>query len=79
MIYLTESSFLSDAAGTAQEWTDAIAAHNPVQAADIVSAYVTYGPQCGINYDLALAQACHESAWFTSRHWMEQFNPCGNR
>jgi len=76
-MYTTDSSFLSGAPGTVQQWVDAITPHNPAQAAAIVAAYTTYGPQCGINYDLALAQACHESGWFTSAHWVNQFDPCG--
>ena len=76
-MYSMESSFLSPPVGAQQMWTDAIRPRNAAQADTIVVAYFHLGAQIGLNADLALAQACHESAWFTSRHWMEQFNPCG--
>lgn len=76
-MYSTESSFLSSPVGSAGGWADAIRAHNPAQADAIAVAYYHFGAQIGLNADLALAQACHESAWFTSRHWAEQFDPCG--
>ncbi len=76
-MYTTESSFLSPPISTQQVWADAIRPHNAAQADAITVAYFHFGAQVGINADLALAQACHESAWFTSRHWMEQSDPCG--
>jgi len=76
-MYSTESSFLSPPVGTQRKWADAIRPHNPAQADAITVAYFRCGARIGLNADLALAQACHESAWFTSRHWMEQRNPCG--
>lgn len=75
--YTTESSFLSPSVGTARRWADAIRPRNPAQADAIAAAYFRDGEHIGINADLALAQACHESAWFTSHRWTEQFNPCG--
>jgi len=77
MTYITESSFLSLPVGTQQVWADTIRPHNAAQADAIAAAYFHFGAQIGLNADLALAQACHESAWFTSPHWTEQFDPCG--
>ncbi|MHB8644737.1 MAG: N-acetylmuramoyl-L-alanine amidase [Thermomicrobiales bacterium] len=76
-MYTTESSFLSPPVGTRQAWADAVRPHNAAQADAITAAYFDLGAQIGLNADLALAQACHESAWFTSQHWTEQFDPCG--
>lgn len=76
-MYSTESSFLSSPVGSASAWADAIRPHNATQADAIAVAYFRFGAQIGLNADLALAQACHESAWFTSRRWVEQCNPCG--
>ena len=77
MTYSTESSFLSLPLGTQQVWADAIRPHNAAQADAIGVAYFHFGEEIGLNADLALAQACHESAWFTSPHWTAQFDPCG--
>jgi hypothetical protein len=63
--------------GSASPWAAAIRARNAEQADAIAAAYFRYGAAIGINADLALAQACHECAWFTSRRWRAQFNPCG--
>ena len=76
-MYSTESSFLSSPTGAVGVWADAIRTHNAAQADAIATAYFRDGARIGLNADLALAQACHESAWFTSRHWTEQFDPCG--
>jgi hypothetical protein len=76
-MYTTNSSFLSVPTGNPQAWADAIRPHNPTQAGAIAAAYFIYGAQIGINADLAIAQGCHESAWFTSAHWVNQFNSCG--
>jgi hypothetical protein len=76
-MYSTESSFLELPVGTQQLWANGIRPHNPTQADAIAVAYFHFGAQIGLNADLALAQACHESAWFTARRWREQFNSCG--
>ena len=76
-MYSTESSFFSSPVGSAGGWAAAIRAQNSAQADAIAAAYFNLGAQIGLNADLALAQACHESAWFTSRHWTEQCDPCG--
>lgn len=76
-MYTADSLLTGPAVGTAPTWADAIRPHNPTQADAIAGAYVTFGAQIGLNADLAIAQGCHESAWFTSRHWVEQFDPCG--
>jgi N-acetyl-anhydromuramyl-L-alanine amidase AmpD len=75
--YTVESSFLSPPVGTAAVWADAIRPHNSAQADAIAAAYFRSGAAIGLNADVALAQACHECAWFTARHWAEQFDPCG--
>jgi hypothetical protein len=75
--YSTSSSFLSAPGTNQRAWADAIRTHNKDQADAIAAAYFTLGAQIGINADLAIAQACHESGWFTSGHWVNQFNPCG--
>lgn len=77
MMYTTESSFLSAPVGTLEMWADAIRPRNPAQADAIAAAYFRYGAEIGLNADLALAQACHECKWFTSRRWVHQRNPCG--
>jgi N-acetyl-anhydromuramyl-L-alanine amidase AmpD len=76
-MYSTESSFLELPVGSVGVWADSIRPHNPAQADAIAAAYFRDGVRIGLNADLALAQACHESAWFTARHWTEQFDPCG--
>lgn len=76
-MYNVTSSFLGLPVGSEGKWADAIRPHNPAQADAIAVAYFHFGAQISLNADLALAQACHESAWFTSRHWSEQFDACG--
>jgi hypothetical protein len=76
-MYSTESSFLSSPVGSAGGWADTIRPHNTAQADAIAAAYFHFGAQIGLDADLALAQACHESGWFTSHHWTEQFDACG--
>lgn len=75
MAYTLDSSFLSAPVGMTAQWMEAIRPHNPLQAESVAAAYVRYGADIGINADLALAQACHECAWFTARRWREQCNP----
>lgn len=43
----------------------------------IVSAYVTLGELTGIGSLIPLAQAIHETGWFTSARWIQSRNPAG--
>ncbi len=77
MSYTPDSSFLSRPIGTAAQWAAAIRPHNPADADALAAAYFRNGDMAGINADLALAQAAHETAWFSSDRWTRQHNPCG--
>lgn len=44
---------------------------------EILDAYVVYGRLTRIGSLMPFAQAIHETGWFTSRRWVENFNPAG--
>lgn len=46
-------------------------------ASEIASAYTVYGKLTGIGNLLPFAQAVHETGWFTSRRWVDNYNPAG--
>jgi len=80
MGYTNNSNYLDAPQGNQQQWIALISAHQPRTTddiADIVGKYFFHGQECGLNADLALGQACIESAYFTSDRWYRQRNPCG--
>jgi len=44
---------------------------------EIVQAYSVYGKLTTIGSLMPFCQAIHETGWFTSRRWVENFNPAG--
>lgn len=44
---------------------------------EITRAYTTYGNLTGIGNVMPFAQAIHETGWFTSRRWIQNYNPAG--
>jgi hypothetical protein len=44
---------------------------------EVIQAYTVYGKLTSIGNIMPLAQAIHETGWFTSRRWLENFNPAG--
>lgn len=75
--YTTQDSLLSVGRIGQAAWTKALAARGAHDPSRIVNLYHAYAPPLGLNPDLALAQGCEETGWFTSRRWVEQRNPCG--
>jgi len=61
------------------EWADAIARHGvpPVHAHDIAQVYMQETDAVRLNLDLVIAQAIHETGWFSSARWHGQRNPAG--
>lgn len=53
------------------------AAENPAAGDQIVACYTAYGQLSGISNLIAFAQACHETAHFTSGWWLNHNNPAG--
>lgn len=44
---------------------------------EIIRAYTVYGKLTSIGNLMPLCQAIHETGWFTSRRWVENYNPAG--
>lgn len=59
------------------QWIAALEAHGVPDAAAIVGWYIEEGKRLRINHDLAIAQAIHETGWFSSRRWQDENNPAG--
>lgn len=65
---------------SAQQAMDAIVSHNPARAAflrDYLTALAAICATVPLAYELLVAQAIHETAWFTSAWWMSRGNPAG--
>jgi hypothetical protein len=77
MPYAPDSLLTEPARGTRQQWQVALTANGADRPAEIVQAYFELAAQAGLNADLALAQAVHETGWFTSDHWLNERNPAG--
>lgn len=58
-------------------WLEALREHGADQPGRITDLYSALAPMLGLNADLALAQACVESGWFTSEAWRRRRNPAG--
>lgn len=59
-------------------WRGVLTQHGAVGgAAAIVASYASWCAKYGIDANLALAQACHESTYFTSERWVNEWNPAG--
>jgi N-acetylmuramoyl-L-alanine amidase len=43
----------------------------------IAKAYTVYGAATGIGNVMPFAQAIHETGWFSSRRWLQNYNPAG--
>lgn len=44
---------------------------------EIARAYTVYGTATGIGNVMPFAQAIHETGWFSSRRWVQNYNPAG--
>jgi N-acetylmuramoyl-L-alanine amidase len=44
---------------------------------EIIRAYTVYGRLTTIGNLMPLCQAIHETGWFTSRRWVDNYNPAG--
>lgn len=78
MTYTAQSSLLSPGRIGQAKWAAALTKRiRGFEANQIADMYHGAAKIIGINVDLALAQACEETGWFTSRRWLEQNNPCG--
>src|SRR5687768_8713195 len=76
-MYDADSLLTSAAHGDARRWLGALREHGADQPEQIAAFYFDLAQDCGINADLALAQACLETAWFTSDRWRRQRNAAG--
>lgn len=75
--YGPSASLIGEPAGAWTRWYDALARRGVADPATIVQAYRTHAAQVGLNADLALAQAAHETGWFASAAWRDRRNPAG--
>lgn len=50
---------------------------NSEQLDRIILSYVTMGEVTSLGNLMPFAQAVHETGWFTSRRWLENYNPAG--
>jgi N-acetyl-anhydromuramyl-L-alanine amidase AmpD len=77
MMYTTDS-LLTPFTGTHPAWDGVLAGKQAVGPSwAIVGSYQYWCQQYGIDANLALAQACLESAFFTSDRWKNEWNPAG--
>jgi hypothetical protein len=76
-MYTAESSLLSPAIGTAEQWVGVVAKRNPTDAEAVVRAYFDLAPRVFINADLALAQCMLETGWLTSELFKTRRNMAG--
>lgn len=76
--YTERNSLLSPGRIGQARWSAALSERiRGFEANQISNLYHLSARLIGVNPDLALAQACEETGWFTSRRWLEQNNPCG--
>lgn len=76
--YTAQDSILSAGRIGQAAWAAALAKRvRGFEANQIADKYHAAARAIGLNPDLALAQACEETGWFTSRRWTAQNNPCG--
>jgi hypothetical protein len=75
--YSTSASLRSKPLGTVSLWTEVLTKYGADRPSSIVECYFNNASIVGLNPDLCLAQAAHETGWFRSRRWLEQRNPAG--